>query len=291
MANKKGLYDYRKFINSENACYKLIRKIRWPTRVRCPRCGFARNRHFNEKGIAKHQCKKCNYKFSDLTGTIFHNTKLPLTKWILAIGLFNIGISANQLSKEINVSYRIAWNLMHKLRDSLKTNVLVEKLTGKIEIDETYFGGRISNKSKKPRFSNKSVAVGIRQRNGKVKTIILPKLQSHKLKQILREYVDPKNSIIYSDDFLLHRRFKEWGYSHKIINKVYGYVIKPDIHTNSIEGYWMLSKKKLYARHHKMSGKYLPKYIVETDHKYNSRNDLDPIDTILKRLIFTPLSV
>lgn len=287
-----GLYDYRSIIANEKACFVLLRSIRWPSGVRCPRCKYPRSRHFIENAIPKHQCKRCNYKFSDITGTIFQRTKIPLSKWIVAIALFKIGISALQLSKEISVSYRIAWKLMHKFRDAVDKDPLFIQLEGKVEIDETYFGGRQHRHRKygKTGYSNKTVVVGIRSRDGKVKSIALPRLQSHKLKRILSLYVK-EGSMIYTDDHKLHRKFSQWGYEHKIINKLFGFLEKPDIHTNSIEGYWMLSKNKLYARHHQMSKKYLSKYLAETDYKFNYRKQLDPIRDIMQRLIFTPYSV
>jgi transposase-like protein len=286
-----GLYDYRKIIASEKACFKLLRTIRWPKGVRCPRCRYPRNRHFIENAIPKHQCKRCDYKFSDITGTIFQGTKIPLSKWIVAIALSKIGISARQLSKEIAVRYRIAWKLMHKFRDAVDKDPLFTQLQGTIEIDETYFGGnyRRHRKFGATPYSNKTAVIGIRSRDGSVKSIALPKLQSHQLKQILQRYIKA-GSTIYTDDHQLHRKFSQWGYDHKVIQKIFGYVVKPDIHTNSIEGYWMLSKNKLYARHHKMSRKYLPKYLAETDYKFNTRNNLDPVRDVIKRLILTPYS-
>jgi transposase-like protein len=291
MAKYIGLYEYRKIIANEKVAYEFIRKVRWPKGVRCPRCEYPRNRHFVENGVPRHQCKKCDYKFSDITGTIFQNTKLPLTKWIAAIGLFKIGISALQLSKEISISYRIAWKLMHKLRN-IVDDPLLNQMCGKIEIDETYYGGREHRHRKygKTGFTNKTPVIGIRSRDGKVKTIALPNLQSQKIKQILKEHVEP-GSILYTDDHKLHRKFGQWGFTHKKINKLFGFLVKPDIHTNSIEGYWMLSKNKLYARHHQMSKKYLPKYLAECDYKFNNRNQLDPIKDIVQRLIFTSLGV
>lgn len=286
-----GLYDYRQIIANEQACFKLIRKIRWPKGPRCPRCNFSRAYHYLEQGIPKHRCKKCKYKFADITGTIFQRTKIPLSKWILAIALFKIGVSANQLAKEINVAYRIAWTLMHKFRSAVEKDPLFNKLQGIVELDETYFGGRQHRNKKlgKTGFTNKIAVVGIRSRDGKVRTIILPKMGSKSLKEILRQHVKP-GCIIYTDKDKLHRRFKQWGYRHTMINKLFGFVKERDIHVNSIEGYWKLSKTKLYARHHSMSRKYLPKYLAEIEHKFNYRNELDFVRLMLNKLIFGPLS-
>jgi transposase-like protein len=93
--------------------------------VQCPRCNFSRAYHYLENNVPKHRCKRCNYKFSDITGTIFQRTKIPLSKWILAIALFKIGISANQLAKEIGVAYRIAWNLMHKFHSTIEKRSII----------------------------------------------------------------------------------------------------------------------------------------------------------------------
>lgn len=292
MAKHVGLYEYRKIIASEKACLKLIRRIRWPNGIQCPRCEVTENRHFDEKGIPKHQCKKCSYKFSDITGTMFQGTKIPLCKWILAIGLFKVGISANQLAIEIGVSYKVAWAMMHKFRSSVENDPIFTQLQGTIELDETYYGGRQhrNRRAGQTGFTNKMPVVGIRSREGKVKTIAIPKMRSRKLKQILQTYVKP-GSTLYTDDHKLHRLFGQWGYHHQAINKLFGFVKEQDIHTNSIEGYWMLSKTKLYARHHQMSKKYLPKYLAEADYKFNNRNELDFIALLLNKLIFTPLSI
>lgn len=286
-----GLYDYRKIIASEHACFKLIRKIRWPHGVRCPRCNFSRTYHYLENNVPKHRCKRCNYKFTDITGTVFQRTKIPLSKWILAIALFKIGISANQLAKEIGVAYRIAWSLMHRFRSAVEKDPLFTKLQGIIEMDETYFGGRQHRNKRlgKTGFTNKVPVIGIRSRNGKVKTIAVSRMRSRQLKSILQRWVE-SGSTIYTDDYKLHRRLSEWGYNHEIINKLLGFVREPDIHINAAEGYWLLSKTKLYARHHQMSRKYLPKYLAEIEHKFNYRKELDFIRLIINRLIFGPLS-
>ncbi len=292
MSKYQGLYEYRKIIASERACLGLIRRVRWPRGVRCPRCGFARQYHFEEYGVPKHQCKRCDYKFSDLSQTIFQRTKLPLSKWVLALALFKIGLSAHQLAKEIGVSYKTAWQLMHKFRSALENDPLISQLRGTIELDETYFGGRQHRDYMKGHtgMTNKIPVVGIRSRDGKVKTLALSKLGYRELKAFLRRFVR-SGSLIYTDDLPLHDNLYRWGYRYHTVNKRLGFVRPPDIHTNSVEGYWMLCKNKLYARHHQLSRKYLPKYLAEMEYKFNCRYDLDFVKTLLHRLIFPPLSI
>jgi transposase-like protein len=281
-----GLYAYRRILASERACRQRIRHIRWPRGVRCPRCQFARAYHYVERGVPQHRCKRCRYKFTDLTGTLFQHTKLPLSKWILAIALFKIGISANQLAKELGVAYRIAWKLLHLFRSSLRHDPLLMQLSGIVELDETYYGGRQHRNRRigATGFTNKTPVLGMRSRDGRVKTIVVPHLRSRTLKRLLQQHVAP-GSTIYTDDHKLHQRFRQWGYRHRAINKLFGYWQPPDVHTNAIEGYWMLSKTKLYARHHQMSPKYLPNYVAEMEYKFNHRHELDFVATMLKRLI------
>lgn len=281
-----GLYDYREFIVNETACYELIREIRWLGVISCPRCKCKKHWHYVEQGIPKHRCKKCNYKFSDITGTLFQKSRTPLSKWILAIALFKIGISARQMSKEVRLTYKAAWSIMHKMRACMQKDKFFEQLSGCVELDETYYGGRQHRNPKYRRtgFTNKTPVVGIRSRDGKVKTIAVPRIRSHRLKKIIQTYIK-QGSTIYTDDFKLHRNFRKWGYNHFSLNKLLGYVKEPDIHTNSVEGYWMLSKTKLYARHHQLSKQHLPKYLAETDYKFNHRYEPDFVRNILKMLL------
>lgn len=284
--SEMGLYDYREFIVNENACYKLLREIRWSKGIKCPRCKHKKQWHYLEQGISKYRCKKCNYKFSDTTGTIFQKSRTPLSKWILTIALFKIGISARQMSKEVKVTYKAAWSMMHKMRHCMQKDKFFKQLSGHVEIDETYYGGREHRNRKvgKTGFKNKMPVVGIRSRDGKVKTIYVPKIKSHKLKKVIQKYVQ-QGSIIYTDDYNMYRNLKLWGYQHFSINKLFGYLKEPNIHTNSVEGYWRLSKTKLYATHHKISRQHLSKYLAEREYKFNHRDDPDFVRDMLKLLL------
>lgn len=108
-----GLYDYRKFIASETLCRQLIRRLRWPKGIRCPRCNHAHIWRMKEEENIEYRCKRCNYHFSDISGTLFEKTTTVLSKWVMAIGLFKIGISANKLKDEIHVAYNTAWKILN----------------------------------------------------------------------------------------------------------------------------------------------------------------------------------
>ena len=125
---------------------------------------------------------------------------------------------------------------MHLFRDAVDKDPLFTRLHGIVEIDETYFGGKEHRHRKygKTGFRNKIVVIGIRSRGGKIKSIALPQFQrTHTIKQILKAHVK-KDSVLYTDDHLLHRKFSQWGYKHKVVNKLFGFLVKPDIHIKNI---------------------------------------------------------
>ena len=274
-----GLYDYREYIANEEACRELLREIRWPDGVECPRCTEKNIWQLGVHDSFKYKCSKCKYKFTETTGTIFEKTRTPISKWILAIGLFKVGISANQLRDEIKVTYKAAWQMLNRIRTAIKEDSITNKLSGRIEVDETYYGGR--KKGKRGRgASGKQPVIGIIQRNGSVRTIAVPNVKSSTLQRLIKQNVK-KGSIIYTDSWQGYRGLDKKGFNHKIINHDSEFVSDKGDHINNMEGYWRLSKYKLYARHHKISIEYLPYYLAESDFKFNNRFHTDFIKLIL----------
>nr|HID59083.1 IS1595 family transposase [Desulfobacterales bacterium] len=194
-----GIYDYREYIANEEACRELLREIRWPDGVECPKCREKKIWRLGEANNFKYKCSQCKYKFTETSGTIFEKTRTPISKWVLAIGLFKVGISANQLKDEIKVTYKVAWQMINKIRTAIKGDPVTNKLFGCVEVDETYYGGR--RKGKRGRgASGKQPVVGIIQRNGAVRTIAVPNVKSSTLQRIIRQNVK-KGSIIYTDSW------------------------------------------------------------------------------------------
>jgi transposase len=282
-----GLYDYRFYLTDESECRKLLHEIRWPRGIRCPRCGFQAIWKLGKKDGFKYKCRSCKYKFTETSGTIFEKTRTPISKWICAIGLFKIGISANQLKDEIRVTYKAAWQMLTKIRKAIKRDPLTDQLSGHIEVDESYFGGR--QKGKRGRgAAGKTPVIGIIQRNGSVRTIAIPNVKSATLQALIKEHVEA-GSTVYTDSWQGYRGLDNSGFSHKIVNHDKIFVSSKGNHTNSIEGYWRLSKHKLYARYHKISPEQLPNYLAEAEFKFNERTDPDFIKLVLSKLIFQSL--
>lgn len=165
-----GLYDYRHVIANERTCYWFIHRLRWPDGVRCSGCGKSRVWAMRERGIVRYRCKDCGLHFSLRTGTLLEGSRLPLTKWVLAIGLLRVGLSSRALARELSVSRQSAWEVLHRLRDALQNDVLARKLRGRIEVDETYVGGRYKGKRGRGA-AHKTVVLGLKVRKGRVRRL------------------------------------------------------------------------------------------------------------------------
>lgn len=284
-----GIYDYRRYIANENLCIKLLKRIRWNGKITCPHCRSTKIWRMRERNRVEYRCKKCEYHFSDTSGTIFEKTKVPLSKWVLGIGLWKIGISALQFAWAIGVNYKTARLMLKAMRSAAVNDTLFTKLSGEVEIDDTYYGG--IRKGKRGRgAAGKIPVVGLRQRNGKVKTLVVPELKAEILRKIIRNHVIP-GSTIYTDDVSFYKALNMAEYKHELINKIISFVPSTGFHIQSIESTWAHTKPDLKARHHKLIHNSLQEYLAENDFKFNNKQYPDFIGLMIEKLVnFYPLS-
>lgn len=281
-----GLYDYRHVIANERTCYWFIHRLRWPKGPLCPGCGVSHPYAMRERGIVRYRCRDCRLRFSLRTGTVFEGSRRPLTKWVLAIALFRIGISARSLARELNVAVRIAWAMLHKLRDVAQHDVLLRKLRGQIEVDETYVGGR----RKGPRgrgAAHKTIVLGLKVRQGRVRSLVIPSVATRDLNAVLQAHI-ARGARLYTDEFKSYRRLRRLGYRHRRVKHSEGFV-RGQSHTQAIEGHWGHVKPTLVARHRSVSPKHLQRYLAEADIKHRLPKDMDFIAFMLKRLVSSPV--
>lgn len=282
-----GLYEYRAIIASEQACLRLLRRIRWPKGIRCPRCAYSRIWRMREHGRLEYRCRRCRHHFTGTSDTIFAKTRTPLAKWVLAIGLFKIGISARALQTELGVTYKTAWAMLDRIRQAVSTDSLVRKLSGEVEIDDTYYGGH--RKGKRGRgAAGKAAVIGIRQRGGRVYTIMVPALDTQTVRELIRMYVR-RGSRVYTDSLNIYRELQALGYRHATVDHGQRFVARTGAHIQGIESHWAHTKWPMMARYRKISHKHLPKYLAEGDFKRNVTQEPDFIKTVLGRLINSTL--
>ncbi|HEV1996152.1 MAG TPA: IS1595 family transposase [Candidatus Acidoferrum sp.] len=272
--------------NSEAKCRAYIELLRWPDGVACPHCQSRKIYRLENRPLLL--CASCEHQFSVTVDTVFHDTHLPLEKWFLATFLLcesKKGISACQIQRTLGVSYKTAWYLCHRIRAAM-LEIAPEKLSGTVEIDETYVGGKA--RRWRPR-SDKAVVIGIRKRNGELRLIRAKDATANTVQEIIDAHVGQDVEVIMTDEsaiypWALKKLPKE---KHKTINHTKEYA-HGDIHTNTIESAFSLLKRGIVGTWHKVSAKHLPAYLDEMCFRFNNRkNSFLFRDTILK-LIASP---
>ena len=271
-----------KFIDISNFTTEQAREyfesVRWSNGVICPHCKS--NKSFKltaKKGSKKpvrdgvYKCSNCRKQFSVTIGTIFENSHIPLNKWLIAIYLIcssKKGISSNQLHRMLDITYKSAWFMSHRIRYAMEENNQ-DYLSGTIEVDETYIGGYHSGTTGRGS-ENKIPVVALVQRNGKVRSKKIDKLTGKNLKSYIRENVD-KDSTIITDEFPSYKGLDKEYRNHHVVNHSKKEYARGDVYTNTVEGYFSLLKRGVNGTFHHVSKKHLQRYLSEFDFRYNFR--------------------
>lgn len=270
----KNLYELQEYFKDENTCWDYLEKLRWRGNVVCPFCNDSEHYHF--KNSHTYKCKSCKKKFNAKIGTIFENSKIPLRKWFIAIYIATShkkGISSLQLSKDIGVTQKTAWFILHRIREMLQAKA-PSMLNSMVEIDETYVGGKEGNKPRRKRkkingYVDKSMVFAVLERKGQVWTKVVPKNDGKTLKPIIRQHVDKSNTIVTDGFGAYYGLNKE--YNHIIVNHLKDEWTKGEFHTNTIEGFFSTMKRGVYGIYHFVSPKHLQRYCNEFSFRYNTR--------------------
>lgn len=277
MKTFKSILQFQKHFNTDEKCRLFLEEQRWNGTPACPHCGSLNVCRFETNNkIFKCREKECRKKFSVTVGTIYENTKIPLTKWFLATYILSVhskGISSLQLANWIDVTQKTAWFLNHRIREML-TEKAPEVLSGIVEVDETYVGGKISNKhvSQRKKFnknSNKTMVFGAVEREGKVITKIIPDTTKESLINSVNEIAE-QGCIMVSDENVGYKGLNK-SYTHLKVNHSAKKYVKGIAHTNTIEGFWSLLKRQINGIHHSISPKHLQRYCNEASFRYNQK--------------------
>ncbi len=272
---------FRQFPTQES-CIAHLEQARWNGTPVCPYCGSTNTNSLVKE--LRHHCNGCRKSFSVTVGTIFHDTRLPMQKWFLAISLIlnaKKGISARQLARDLEVNKDTAWSMGMRVRDAMKDDGKL--LTGIVEMDETYVGGKPrkgndrdddqdgGNTSTRGRGTKKIPVVGAVERGGNVKAAKATKdtLKSKDLNELIRKYINPQGSVLVTDEYRGYNKASKI-LKHYRINHSQCYA-SGDIHTNNIESFWAIVKRGIIGQYHKVSGKHLDRYLDEFCYRYNAR--------------------
>lgn len=260
----------------QETCISFLEDQRWNGKPICPHCGSKKT----YKTTRGHKCgnSECYKKFTVTVGTVFESSKIKLNIWFAAIYLATAhkkGISSLQLHRDLGVTQKTAWFMLHRIREMLRQKQSII-LTGETQVDETFVGGKNKNRhaDKKIEFSqgrsikDKTPVFGLYSQ-GRVINQVVADTKAKTLKPIIEKMVE-KGSIIVSDEWLGYTGLSK-DYQHEVVRHNEGKFVHNGFHTNSMEGFWSLFKRGIFGIYHYASPKHLGRYTDEFTYRYNTR--------------------
>lgn len=274
----KNLKDLFAKFKDEATCREFLVQQRWNGKPVCPYCGC--DKSYKIEGGKRFKCanQTCYKKYSVTVGTIFEASNIPLTTWFPAVYIaisHKKGISSVQLAKDLGVTQKTAWFMLHRIREGLKENEPL-LLSKEVQVDEAYIGGEEKYKHKHKRAKdmkeasqNKMPIVGMIETGGRVVTKVMPWLTRKATSELILKHIDRKATLV-TDAFPIYRRIGK-KFNHVIINHSEGQYKVGGQHTNGIENYWSLLSRGIYGIYHQVSDKHLQRYCDEFAFRFNSR--------------------
>jgi len=274
--------------HSEDNCRKYLAALRWPKGIICPRCGSTSVSDIYTRNQL--DCNSCRYRFSVTSGTVFHDSHLPLWKWFATTYLMvesKKGISANQIKRTLGVSYKTAWYLCHRIRAAM-AEATPAPLSGTVEADETLVGGKRLRRKSNYR-DNKAMVMGVIERGGRVRLEMADvrhkDLSREMAHEFLRRHTLPELERLITDEHWAYRGFADADTKHEMVNHGDKEWVRGDVHTNTVENVWSLLQRSIIGSYHKLSFKHLDAYLDELEWRFNNRKNPYLFRETMRRLL------
>jgi transposase-like protein len=283
MESPKTLQDaILHFANYEN-CKQFMIELRWPDgKVKCPHCDSEHVTYLAKARVWKCYAKHDRPRFSLKTGTIFEDSPISLDKWLTAVWLIvncRNGVSSYEVHRDLGITQKSAWFMDHRIRFALHSGSFENMLSGEVEADETFIGGKARNMHADKRAikitgtggKDKTMVMGILERGGKVRTKVVENRKKKALQAEVREHVEA-GSALYTDALKSYDGLDE--FQHQVVDHAIEYV-RGHVHTNGMENYWSLVKRGLHGTYISVEPFHLFRYLDEQAFRYNNRKHED----------------
>ncbi len=278
----KSLQEAILYYSSEAVCVEFLSQLFWGSEEKCCiKCGSTAVYGLRTRPIFK--CRDCKKQFSLKSGTVMHNSPLPITKWVPALWMVvncKNGISSCEMARALNVTQRTAWHMNHRIREAIAKG-FGEKLSGSVEADSTYIGGAEKNRHASKRGlqtkggGGKTVVYGAVERGGKVQARVVDGLGKMDVENYILSSVAVGSELI-TDEYSGYGNMKH-AYDHTSVNHSRGEYVKGNVHTNNIENYWSLVKRALKGTYIHVEPFHLDRYLDEQGFRYDNRKDTDSV--------------
>jgi transposase-like protein len=298
MSDPKSLQEAILYFSNPDNCTQYLAVRRWPNGVICPGCGSERVSYNAARRTWKCSTHHSRREFSVKVGTIFEDSPISLDKWLMATWMLTNcknGISSYEVARAIRVTQKSAWFVMHRIRLALQDQL--GRLSGEVEVDETFIGGKSRNMHMAQRkrritgtgMKDKTAVMGFLERGGKVRTEVIPNRRKHAIQVEVKKHVEA-GAALYTDALPSYNGL-DAIYAHQVIDHAVAYV-DGKIHTNGLENFWSLLKRGVSGTYVSVEPFHLFRYLDEQAFRYNNRatkdnpmNDGDRFDAVMRRIV------
>lgn len=262
------------FPNDDTCLVRIMEMKYGGTEIKCPACERQSKffRIATRRGFA---CQYCGHHIYPCVDTPFEKSRTPLTLWFMAMYLMTStrhGVAAKELERQLGVTYKTAWRMAHELRKLMAAADHQGPLSGTVELDESYFGGRVRGQGKGFKRKNKTAVFGMVERGGPVRAGTVPHVWQMNIQKHIKNNVQ-RGSTLITDQSPVYHGIDQAPYDHHHVNHSKKEYVRGNIHTNTIEGYWSRLKSSIRGTHVSVSGKHLSKYVAEFSFRYNMRKE------------------
>ena len=261
---------------TDDACLEFLKQARWPKGIFCQKCQKVTT-HYRITNRKVYSCEFCGNHVSPTADTIFHKSVTPLRFWFYAMFLMastRCGISAKQLERELGVTYKTAWRMFTQIRKLMTEGV--NPLTGQVEVDETYIGGKRSG----PRgrgAAGKTIVVGLTERKGNAIAKVVSDVKARTLLPMIAKHVTNGNTTIFTDELGSYNQVAKLGYAHEVVQHAAKQYVCGHAHVNTVESLWSTIKRGIDGVNHSVSPQHLQSYLDSYLFRYNHRKDEQPL--------------